>query len=281
MTWMLWAVLSAISTAAERAANRFILSNRSHYVDYMIAYNLGAMIFVTIAGSLEGFQIPSDSATLGWLSLSGFLWFFGCVYSFKADQSAEVSLTALISQLKLLFMFVAGVWLFNEAISAPKFFGVILILIGLIIRLQIKGSFNRGTVFKFLAVVITSGATLVDKSLSSVVSAGTLAIAGYLLPLVFSIFMGRAHLPSFSQYLRHERFRPLLIGALSGVAHYSIIKAFTTGPLSAVIPIYYLHIVFVFIIGVLFLNERKDLPRKALAALLVVIGAIIIRSSAK
>ncbi len=279
MSWLLWAVLSAICTALERAANRFSLANRSRYVDYMLAYNIGAILFVTFAGSLEGFQLPNNATQVGWLAVSGLLWFFGCVYSFKADQSAEVSLTALVSQMKLLFMFVAGVWIFNETISFSKFLGVILVLIGLIVRLQVRGSFNRGTVFKTLAVIITSGATLIDKSLSQSVSAGTLAIGGYLLPLVFTVIMARKHLSSFVDYCQKEKLRPLLIGVLSGIAHFALIKAFTGGPLSVVIPIYYLHIVFVFMIGILFLNERQHLKRKVLAALFVVAGAIIIRLS--
>ncbi len=283
MTWMIWALLSAVSTAAERAANRFSLANKEQYFDYMLAYNLGALVCVTLvtATSTQGFDLPADPMTILWLMTSGLLWFFGCVYSFKADQHSEVSVTALISQLKILFMFVAGIWIFGESMSGLKFVGLLLILGGLALRLQVKGAFNKGTVFKTLAVVITSGATLVDKSLSTKVSPGILAIAGYLLPFIFSIFVGRKFLHSFWDYLLSLQFRPLLIGVLSGVAHYALIRSFVGGPLSAVIPIYYLHIVFTFLLGVLFLNEKKDLARKSVAAALVTLGAVAVKLAGK
>ncbi len=279
MIWTGWIALAIIAAASEKCLNRFFLADGTDYWGYLIGYNIGAILFVLGFSGLP--SLPHDSSQYPLLGISGFLWLMVCVFTFKADQYAEVSVTSVISRLQLILICLGGMFFFGEKISNLGFVGLLLISFGLILlgfrKKMTSFRANPGVTYKLLSVAVISAVFLIDKGLIQHIDAKTITFFGYATPLLFALISSPKRVLPALRLTRKLKFMNMGLGALSCLSYYGLVQAMKSAPISLVVPLFQLELVLVLIAGYFILNERDGFFKKLAASVVILIGVGLMR----
>jgi drug/metabolite transporter (DMT)-like permease len=278
LNWLVWLFLAIVAIAVEKCLNRYYLSNTNNHWEYMIGYNLGALLLLLVFILCTSISFTFNGFYITLLIVSGCMWFLLCLFAFKADQFAEVTFTSLISQFQFILVSIGGILFFKEVITVNKTLGTLLILAGLVILIRKKDIlYNRGIIYKFIAVFSLSVALLLDKKIVSFYEPIIIAVSGYVLPMILSVGLKPSMVIPSWQLAKKLKFKNILLGALGCFGYFALISAFKNTPISIIYPLFQLHVVLTIFLGVIFLKEKKDLQRKVLAALAILAGSIVLK----
>lgn len=279
MSWMSWIGISIGAAALEKCFNRHFLSQGANAWDYLVGYNLGAIIFILSVFGLPEFGHTSPHYFL--LAVSGLLWLMFCIFTFKADQYAEVGVTGLLSRLQLVLVCLGGMIFFGERVTMAGSFGIVLILSGVIFLGLRVSSFsfqsNRGVLFKLLAVFTISIVLLVDKQLVQEIDAKTITFFGYTSPLLFALISRPSRLRPAITLMQNLKWTNVGLGALSCLSYYGLIQSLKSAPITLVLPLLQTELIVVLFMAYIFLNERENFIKKLAASTVILVGAIFMR----
>ncbi len=278
MNWELvgWLTLAIGATSVERVLTRYFLAGTQNHREFMAGYSFGAVLIALGVTHYRG-ALSLSAELMGLLALSGGLWFISCLFSLKADQHIEVSLTSLLAQVQLILVCVGGVLLFGEGISWHKALGIVLILAGLGTRRGVSSFRSIGVFYKVICTIFAAAAMLTDKYLSSRVDPGLIALIGFGLPFLLSVLQQNGRLPDILAFSRNIRFGNVFVGLLAGLFYYALIRALGVAPISLVFPLFQLNLVVITLLGFKYLAESDNPAWRLTAAGLVTVGAFVIQ----
>ncbi|MBI4406064.1 MAG: EamA family transporter [Deltaproteobacteria bacterium] len=275
MPWILWLLIAIFGAAIERICNRYVIFKSGKEWEYMLGYNIGAMVLLAALMG-KGFG-RIEAWILGLLFLSGCFWFVYCWLSFKADRFVEVTVTSILSQLQVVFVCLGGIVFFEEKLAAIQWTGIIVVLLGLCILIQPRQvTLSKGVYYKLISTVAMSAALLFDKKLISVCDPAVVALSGFLIPTLIAITCHPKNVGAASRFIFESRFLNVLMGALAALTYYSIVKAFSVAPISIVFSIFQLSVVLTVLLGILFLHEKDRIMAKLAAAVMVALGTMML-----
>ncbi len=294
MNWLGWLSTAVVLTSIEQVLNRMLLSRNAGSStsadnstgtssnNYLIGYNLGALA-TTLLLFHPSFERLSQ-LSLALLVISGVLWFLAAYFSFKADSQVEASTTVLIGQTQLVLLFIGGLLIFSESVTLLKTGGATLILGGLTFGLlkrsattsqaQSTRAHRLGVMSKFAAVIASSAALLIDKSLTGAVDVAIIPVFGYLVPSFLTVALRPTRMIEDLNYSKSIRFSNCFMGAIGAISYFSLIKSFSSGEISAVYPLFQLHILLTLFLANVFLKEKGEFRTRWLTATSIILGAI-------
>jgi drug/metabolite transporter (DMT)-like permease len=277
MTWLFWILLAAVCSASEKCMHRFFLSKSAQEWEYMFGYNIGALLLLVIL-TISNLHSISFDANFILLVLSGALWFFSCLFSFKADRFMEVSMTSLVSQLQIVLVCVGGILFFNEHLSTLQSLGVLLIFAGLSILFHAKrGQLNVGIVYKLVSTTASSAALLLDKKLVLFYTPSLVAISGFIIPTLISTALRPHQIVTGSRFILETRFYSVAMGLLGGLGYFAFVKSLSTAPISIVFPVFQLNVVLTVLLGILVLKEKSHVFTKIISASIIILGTVLLK----
>jgi uncharacterized membrane protein len=275
MHWQ-WMVLIAVLAASfEKIFNRLFLADGDAHWEYLVGYNIGALLL--LFGITSSIQTSDLSGSMPLLILSGVLWFLACYLSFRADQLVEVGLTSFLTQIHIVLVFIGGWLLLGEGLTIEKASGALLIVMGLMGRGIWNIGSKRGAIYKLLSVGFMSAALLADKVLSNRVDTALIAIFGFGVPLLLAVLIAPKKVQRAFDFSKKLYFGNVAMGALGCVSYYFLIKAMITAPVSVVVGLFQTKLLVTIVLAHLILGENEKFFSRSVAAAIVVLGAVVMQ----
>lgn len=286
LDWFSLAILASIASSLVEVFKKAVLkSDNIHPIAFGIYFNILVGV-LALPFAVSGFgALHLD--TYGWIMVlvMSFMYAVSNIFYYYALKMTEVSQVGIISASRSIWLLIGAFIFLGETLDAFKLAGVILITLGiLIVYWEGKGLVGFGTAqFYLIIFAVVScipsiiGKYLLDNYFDNVASYQVLS---YFLPAVFNAVLMPAAVVKIRPLLKFNKDNGLvIISAIMTAAaiHIYFLSLKAGGQISAVGPIWQASIILTVIFGILFLNERQNLLKKILSAVIVFAGVLLIR----
>lgn len=282
MNWFVLTILSVFLGSIANVLQRVLMKHdKSNPYSYAIVFHLLLGILNLAFGIFYGVNFTYHGEYIQFLLLSSALWGACSVFLFKALQLLESSEVTILSTLRVPITIIAAIFLFSEAFNIQKILGTLIILIAtFLVTTQKKGfKVNKGVLYVF-GVALFSGLGIIVDSFSvkhfDAIFYNT--ITNFLIVPILLAFRPRA-LKEWKHFF-HLSFlqRMLPLGIFSTAQAITYLYSLTEpGYTSQIAAIRQSQLIVTVILAVIFLNERGNIMRKIVAAVLVTGGVILLR----
>ena len=231
----------------------------SFFTDPLIDIQLGHVLLMIVASLM--FSVASTLITLG-------------------RQKEEVTKISVVRQTALLWIFLGGVFVFNETISVTKVLGILSIVGGSVLALWQKNTLkpSKEIGYVFLATIAVGINSLISKSIVDDNMAPSLYI-GIVISLSTIWLMIFLHNPieRMKKEYHYHKAKFIIPSLLLAGSMSSLMNGYKVGEVSQVYPVYSISLILTVVASVLFLKERDNLIQKIIGAMIVFCGIILIR----
>lgn len=214
---------------------------------------------------------------LGILILTGLIE-IGAVYFFmKMHSRNQLSLSTILLQLRLIYVPIIAFFVLGETLNPSQWLGIILIVSGAIIVTRPRTlKFDRSLYFALIAGILTATNSVILKAANSFASVSIINFA-FSLPAIFIIplLMKSASLRLKSagkKVVRHN----LPASAANIISMYTFISALRYASASQISGLFQGVSMLAVALGVVFLGERDNKLVKLSAAVITLIGMLLL-----
>lgn len=279
MLGILFALLSAFSKGFEKILHRYILV-KEDTISYAFIWHILSSLFFLPLFFIE-FQLPIIHYSWILVIISSILWALVAFTGFKAYAHLEVSTKSPIGRSKLFFVLLFSVIFLKESLTIEKLIGTILIFVGIIIitykrKIGFSKLKERGVLLTLLSAFLMSIVLLIDKYATSYFNPGMYSFLVYFLPAIV-LFPFVINKKNEMKSIIKNRFSATIGAVLLGAAYYYLLlRAFRLTEASIAVPIVELGTLVAVFGGIIFLKEREDISKKLIAAVIVILGVILV-----
>lgn len=192
----------------------------------------------------------------------------------------EASRSTIFYQLTPVVTFITSLIFLNETISTEKILGISFIVGGNMIAVYKHGGHvtRRGLFFALITVISLGFAYVADKAAFSHYPLGVYMVISYLFPAIYVIpFIGGNRLSALRGELSLARWKLPLLGLVSALGYYFLLKTFSVAEASIAVPIIFTSTIFTALGGIVLLGERSSVFQKLAGSVFVFIGIVLLR----
>ena len=192
----------------------------------------------------------------------------------------EASTFSMLKQLSTTFMIFAGLLFFKEQFILTKFIGAMLIIFSNVLIFYKKGKFefNKYILLGILANISFTIALFLDVNISDNFNLPFYVAITLIVPSVLITIFERIKPSEIKNELVNGNKKAILITAISwGIMIVAQLRAYQLGNVTIVAPLCALTVILNVIVGYFFLNEKDNLLRKIIAAILTIISIVLIK----
>jgi len=264
-----------------------VIFNQFYKLAVKTVKNDGAatIIFQTIAGLSILFLTPFLPITFpnNWKLYA--LLIIACLFYAINDRlqttvrkNIDVSIYTVINQLSSVFLILYGLFIFKEPFYFLKIIGASLIILANII-LQYSGGkfmFNKYVLLAALANLSLATALSIDIGISSKFNLPIYIMLTLIIPMILiKNFEKIKILKIKEEFLRINKFFSFITGVSWGLLIFFMIRAYQLGSFTLITPLSSTSVLINVLIATIFLDEKKDILKKILAAVLVIVGVYL------
>jgi transporter family protein len=281
MDWFFIAILVAFLGGSETLVNRFVLKKEEDSDAYAFAFQIIASILL-LPLFILGWQPPTE--TIGWVFALGtsVVWTLIALIGFRAHRFADVSLKTPLGKSKVFWAIFFAAIILSEAVTTEKILGSILIFVGVVVAtIKLKEKFgglgDPGVKLTLIMALLAGLVAVLDKISMGFFQPQVYGFIEYLLPtILIGLFIPYRFDRVKSLVGKHGKW--LVLAVLFNISGYLLmLYLYKSVEVSLLTPIFESSIIFAFIGGIIFLGERKDLVRRAIGGILIIIGVLIIK----
>lgn len=278
--YIITAIIAGILGGIFSLFSKTIIESDINSKTYTLLWTAAAAI---IFGMVLIFNLPNISS----ISLIGIilLIFAGLCYSisnsliFKAFRTLELSKYSIINPVTIIAALFGAVIVLHEKVSLIDGFGITAIFIGIIITFYQRGysnSYKDGSMLALASAFITGAASIFNK-LALLYATPILVVIFtnyfFQIPFVLNRQTAREALIVFKKFPYK-----IIIGGIIAAASWGLyVYSLKIGNVSVVQPINNtLYIVTQSILGMIILNERKDVLKKIIGLGVCILGIVLI-----
>lgn len=280
MNWLGWALVQVGFSTAYQLLSRKLAIKSEHPRAFSVVFNLMAAFLSFVLIALEPIALKQFSLRFILLMLvSTVLYALFERSQFYARREIEASRLAVIFRLIPVVALGASVVFLGEAITVTKLVATALVVGGslLVVDLRVQWKVGRGLLYALVAAFALGLAWTNDKQASVGYSLSLYALLIWWIPIVYNVLIPPIPLKTLKRELVIAGWKPIALLAFVNVFdYYALIKALSLGEASRVIPVTSASTISVVAFGMLFLGERGDMVKKAIAAVLVVAGVMLL-----
>lgn len=225
-------------------------------------------------------KLPENKLVYLFLGLACIFYALNDRFDATARRGIEASTHSMIKQLSTVFMTFIGLFILKEKLVINKIIGALLILLSNILIFYNKKSIkeNKYITFGILASIFTTIALFIDVNYSEQFNLPFYVAITLIVPSILIILFERINIKTIKNELNNSNKILILITGISS-SFMLILKllAFRQGEISLIAPLCSLTIILNVIVGYLFQKERKNLIKKLSAAVLIIIGIVLIK----
>ena len=257
---VLYLVLATIFTQFFKVATKTLKKAGALTVLLQMMAGLSALLLCP----LFEFKFPTDIRVYLMLAVSIIFYAITDRVNTTVRSGIEASTFSMLKQLSTTFMIFAGLIFFKEEFVLTKFIGAMLIIISNVIIFYKKGKleWNKYVLLGILANISFTIDLFLDVNISD----------NFNLPFYVALNL---LVPSI---LINGNKKAILITALSWACSIIVqLRAYQLGNVTVIAPLCALTVMLNVIVGYLFLNERDNLIRKIISAILIIISIVLIK----
>ena len=279
-TWwfniILYLVLFVIFTQSYKVATK---SSKNDGALTILLQLLGGLIILLFV-PLFKLQFPSDYRTYLFLGIACIFYAITDRVNTTARRGLDVSTYSILGQLTTVFLIIFGVIIFKETIIFKKMIGAVLILAGNVIVLYKKGKFefNKYVVYSLIGNLAMSIGVSVDVGISDQFNLPIYVSSTLIIPALMVFLFERAKLKDvINEYKDGDKKAIYLVGSSWGLMILTMLRAYQFGSVTTIAPIASVTTILNVFVAYFLLKEKSSLLKKVLAALIVVLGIILIK----
>lgn len=272
--------IAIICNTINKILDRYVLKNTSPYAFSWLTQTISAIVFLPFAWTNMTF--PETKGLIA-VIIAGIAWTLTSFSSSVSKKNAEISVKEPIAQSKVIWALLLGILILGENVTLTRVIGTIIIFAGVSILLfHPERKFGRITdpdvTSTLITAVLYATVTIIDKYTLTYFKPEVYAFFVYLIPcIIFTSFLPKKI--SEVKELLKSRGRTAVVSILiATITYYSMLKAYTLADVTLVYPLLQLAMIFAVLIGILFMGEKEHKWQKIVASMIVLIGAIIVKS---
>lgn len=280
MEWLVFVILYLIF---------YVIFNQNYKIATKSLTTPGALtILLQIIGSISilllipffEIKFPDDPKIYLFFALSIFFYTLTDRLNTTVRSGIEVSTFSIIQQLSTVFMIFAGIFFFKEPFILNKFIGAILIVFSNMLIFYQKGErkLNKYIVLGLVANLFLTIALFLDVNISDNFNLPIYAALSLGIPAILIFIFERIKLSDIKNEFKNGNKKAMFITSISwSLAIVSQLRSYQLGNVSVVAPLCALSVILNVIVGYFLLKEKENLPKKIFAALLIILGIILIK----
>ena len=225
-------------------------------------------------------KLPNDPKIYLFLGLSIIFYTISDRVNTTVRSGIEASTFSVITQLSTVFMIVAGVLFFKEPFVLNKFIGAILIVFSNVLIFFKKGNGkpNKYVLLGIFANVCFSIALFLDVNNSDKFNLPIYVASTLGIPTILIAVFEKIKFSDIKEEYKNGNKKAILITAITwSLSIVAQLRAYQLGEVSIVAPLCALSVILNVIVGYFFLKEKDDMLKKIIAALLIILGIILIK----
>ena len=226
------------------------------------------------------FKFPTEASFYIMLGIAIIFYAISDRINTTVRSGIEASTFSMLKQLSTTFMIFAGLIFFKEEFILTKFIGAMLIIFSNILIFYKKGKFefNKYILLGILANITYTIALFLDVNISDNFNLPFYVALTLIIPALLIMIFERIKPSEIKNELVNGNKKAIFITAISwGVMIVSQLRAYQLGNVTVVAPLCALTVILNVIVGYLFLNEKDNLLRKIISAILIIISVILIK----
>ena len=225
-------------------------------------------------------KFPTDIGVYSMLAISIVFYAITDRINTTVRSGIEASTFSMLKQLSTTFMIFAGLVFFKEDFILTKFIGAMLIIFSNIIIFYKKGKFefNKYLLLGVLANISFTIALFLDVNISDNFNLPFYVALTLIIPALLIMIFERIKPSEIKEEFKSGNKKAILITAIFwGISIIFQLRAYQLGNVTVIAPLCALTVITNVILGYLFLNEKDNLIRKILAAILIIISILLIK----
>lgn len=280
MNWLIFVILYLVF---------YVIFNQGYKVATKSLVKPGALTaLLQLIGSLSillfipffEMKLPNDPKIYIFLSLSIIFYTICDRVNTTVRSGIEASTFSVITQLSTVFMIVAGVLFFKEPFVLNKFIGAILIVFSNVLIFFKKGNGkpNKYVLLGIFANICFSIALFLDVNNSDNFNLPIYVALSLGAPVILISIFEKIKFSDIKEEYQNSNKKVIWITAISWSLSILVqLRAYQLGEVSIVAPLCALSVILNVIVGYFFLKEKDNILKKIIAALLILIGIILIK----
>jgi len=285
MNWQIYLLIGIIAASVCALLQKTVVTKKS--VDpilFSAAFQLSVALILGIVAFIKGFNIPANLAPIALnLILMPALYTLGNIAKFKSLKSIDASEFTVIIQASTVISVIAAVFLLNESFVYKQILGLLLVVAAVLLvtlKDKIHFKFSKGEFWGIVAAIAMGLAFVNDAYILRSFDVYSYAFLAFLSPGIITLaFTGHNRLAGFknlaTKKIAYKFGGAALIFAIGTIAVYS---AYNLGRNAAQISsIFQTSTILIVILAAIFLRERKHLFKKFAAAIISIIGVILLQ----
>jgi drug/metabolite transporter (DMT)-like permease len=197
-----------------------------------------------------------------------------------ARRGLEVSVYSILGQLSTAFVIAWGIIFFKEEIIIKKLLGALLILFGNVFVLFKKGKFewNKYIIFSLIGNLSLSIGISIDVGISEQFNLPIYVALNLIIPALLIMLVESIKLSTVITEFREGNKKAILIVGLSwGMMTVAMLRAYQFGTVTTIAPLCALTTILNVFVAYFALKEKDFLWKKVLAAMIVIVGILLIK----
>lgn len=197
-----------------------------------------------------------------------------------ARRGLDVSIFNILTQLSTVLLIAWGIIFFKEKVILQKILGAVLIIIGNVIVLFKKGKIQnkKYVLFAILANISFSIAVSVDVGISDQFNLPIYISITLILPALFIMILERVKFKSVIEEFKIGNKKIIIvISIIWAIMLISMLRAYQLASVTTVAPLCAVTTILNVFVSYIVLKEKDSMIKKIFAAILVVIGVVLIK----
>lgn len=226
------------------------------------------------------FKLPVDMNVYIMLGISIIFYAITDRINTTVRSGIEASTFSMLKQLSTTFMIFAGLIFFKEEFVLSKFIGAMLIIFSNILIFYKKGKieFNKYILLGVLANITFTIALFLDVNISDNFNLPFYVALTLIIPALLIMIFERIKPSEIKDELVNGNKKAIFVTAISwGIMIVAQLRAYQLGNVTVIAPLCALTVILNVIVGYLFLNEKDNLLRKIISAIIIIISIILIK----
>lgn len=226
------------------------------------------------------FQFPTDIKVYIMLGIAILFYTTSDRINTTVRSGIEASTFSMLQQLSTTFMIFAGLIFLKEEFVMTKFIGAMLIIFSNVLIFYKKGKFefNKYIGLGVLANIAYTIALFLDVNISDNFNLPFYVAITLIIPAFLIMIVERVKLSEIKDEWKNGNKKAIMITAVSWATMIIVqLRAYQLGNVTIVAPLCALTVMLNVIVGYLFLNERDNLLKKIIAAILIIISIVLIK----
>lgn len=279
-SWMFWVIVYLISALVFAQSFKKANRNMKDAGGLTILLEVFTALFAILFIPLFKISFPTDINVYLTLLVVVFIYAITDRLNIEARYGLEPSIFSMLKQLSTVFLIMLGIAFMNESVSLLKIIGVILIIFSNFLLTFEKGKIviNKYFIMSFISNFLFAVAMLINVGISDKFNLAIYTIITVSIPSIL-IFVFEKHSVKKlkDEFNRYDKKLFLLSAFTWAVMLISSVRAYQLGDIVLVAPLLALTSIMNAIYEVVINKNRHKFVIKVIAAILIIIGVLIIK----